>query len=712
MRPMPNLTVREALVTVGLLPGPGAAQGTERGAAGREGSFVEVLRRLNTEPSYQNLMDVLNFPIWGKSRKEEEDVRKALLEMADVTDEDLREALDSEPPSRKPLEVLLLERGLVDPKALEKVLQRQRGSGMELWRALVTYDVVRPQQLGQHLFQKQAQRRVRQVESRIVEMLDVMGVLATRKRGSGVAARPEQGPLQALLESGALLRDEVLAVLQPYQKLVLASVDLDKRPPLDVIFTLPVSLCRKLQVLPLEKQGQRMTVGLVDPRSSDQLPDLEQTSGCVLQPVLISKVVFEREMERLSHPPGEAPQRDLKGLILASRGAGALSQEGPSPAVQLTKSILEGALSARATDVHLEPQKGEMRVRFRIDGRLYDVMEVPRDLEPEVLARIKILADMDIAEKRRPQDGHFSIAFGGKDYNMRVSTLPTYTGEKLALRILDESNVIRGVSHLGMEDEDRLRFEELIRRPYGMILATGPIGSGKSTTLYSAMGVLNTSDSNIVTIEDPVEVQLQGVNQVQVDPDIGVTFASGLRAILRQDADILMVGEIRDPETARVAAWAAMTGQLVLCTLHTNDAISALTMLVNFGVERFVVAGAVAGVVAQRLVRRLCPDCKEPYAVPPALAAQLGLADEGPLQFYRPKGCNYCFQTGFHGRTGVHELLLISERLREMILERTSEVELRKAAMEEGMRTLRQNGLRKVLEGKTTLEEVMREIAM
>ena len=494
--------------------------------------------------------------------------------------------------------------------------------------------------------------------------------------------------------------------------MVFATVDPDQRPPLDVIFTLPVSLCLELQTLPLEKKGQRMTVGMVDPRRVDQLVELEEITGCKLSVVLIDRKDFEREMERLREPAREMLPRDLKGLVLASRSADTSSQEGSSPAVQLTKSLLEGALAARATDVHLEPQKGQMRVRFRIDGRLYDVMDVPRELEAELLARIKILADMDIAEKRRPQDGHFSIAFSGKDYNMRVSTLPTYNGEKLAVRILDESNVIRGMSHLGLEEEDRIRFEELLRRPSGMLLVTGPIGSGKSTTLYSALGVLNTSDSNIVTIEDPVEVQLQGVNQVQVEPDIGVTFASGLRAILRQDADILMVGEIRDPETARVASWAAMTGQLVLCTLHTNDAVSALTMLCNFGVERFVVSGAVTAVVAQRLVRRLCPDCKEAYPVPTALAAQLGIADEGPMQFYRPHGCNFCFQTGFHGRTGVLELLALSERLREMVLERASEVELRKAATEEGMKSLRQNGLRKVLDGKTTLEEVMREIAL
>jgi type IV pilus assembly protein PilB len=710
---MPNLTVREALATAGLLQDAAVPRGSasERPTA-REESFRDVLRRLNAGFSYQNLMDVMNFPIWGKSRQEQEDLRKTLLELDAVSDEDLREALDPEPASGKPLEALLVERGLVDLRTLEKAVQRQRGSGGELWRALVAQETLRLQPLGQHLLQKQAQNRLRQVEGRLVELLEVLGARSKKREAVRAAALASKRPLRELIESGELLRDEVLAVLQPYQNLILASVDPDRRPPLDVIFTLPVSVCRKLRVLPLDRQGQRMTVGLVDPHSVERLPELERASDCVLQAVLIGKAEFERELQRLSEPSGEAPRRDLKSLILASRGSGAASQDGSSPAVQLTKSLLEGALSARATDVHLEPQKSEMRVRFRIDGRLYDVMDVPRELEPEVLARIKILADMDIAEKRRPQDGHFSIAFGGKDYNMRVSTLPTYTGEKLALRILDESNVIRGVAHLGMEEEDRVRFEELIRRPYGMILVTGPIGSGKSTTLYSALGVLNTRDSNVVTIEDPVEYQLHGVNQVQVEPELGVTFASGLRAILRQDADILMVGEIRDPETARVAAWAAMTGQLVLCTLHTNDVLSALTMLGNFGVERFVVAGAVVGVGAQRLVRRLCPDCKEAYPVPAPVAAQLGLEPEGPLRFWRARGCNFCFQTGFHGRTGVHELLVLSDRLRQMILDRAPEPELRKAAMEEGMRTLRQNGLKKVLDGKTTLEEVMREIGL
>ena len=704
-----DLTVREALAVVDLIPGvdPRGAR-TSQGA--RSEGFVEVLRRLNAEFSYQGLMEVLNFPIWGRSRQEQDELRKALLELSDVTDEDLRRAMGAGAGPEPTLEKLLVVRGFTDTRALERAAQRRTGKDRSLWRELVSHEPVRLQEIGQLLFQTQAQKRVRQAEQRVLELLEVLGMIRPEKL-TGLAAEPGHVPLRGLIESGKPGRERVLAVLKPYEDMVLATIDPNRRPPLDVMFGLPASQIRELMTLPLEKDGQTMTVGLVDPRMVDRLPELEQSSGYALRPVLITRADFEREVARLIQPAEDAPRRDLKALILGFRGSGG-AHDNTNTAVQLAKSILEGALSARATDVHFEPQKTEMRTRFRIDGRLYDVMSLPKDMESEVLARLKILADMDIAERRRPQDGHFSIAFGGKDYNMRVSTLPTYVGEKLALRILDESNVIRGVRHLGLEEEDRIAFEELIHRPNGMLLVTGPIGSGKTTTLYSALGVLNTSESNIVTIEDPVEYQLQGVNQVQVEPELGVTFAGGLRAILRQDADILMVGEIRDPETARVAAWAAMTGQLVLCTLHTNDAIGALSMLANFGVERFVVAGAVVGVIAQRLVRQLCPDCKEPYPVAPALAAQLGFEGPGAVNFFRAKGCNFCFHTGFHGRIGVYELLVCNERMRELLLSGAHENELRRASAEDGRRTLRQNGLNKVLEGKTTLEEVMREIAL
>jgi type II secretory ATPase GspE/PulE/Tfp pilus assembly ATPase PilB-like protein len=630
-----------------------------------------------------------------------------------MADEDLLAALDTMPASGKDLQTLLLEHGLVDPRALERALQQHRSTGAPLWRVLVAQEAIPAQQLWQHLSRRQAQRRLQQAELRLLELLEILGpVTAGMLADLGGASAGSSGPLRRLIDSGVLSAEAIVEALRPYEALNLVTLDSERHLGPEVVFALPVSVIRQALVLPLEKQGQVMTIGLVDPRGTERIPELEQRTGFVLRPVLISRADFEREVARLAEPGQDAPRRDFREHLLASGGRSALVAPGVGSAVQLTKSIIEGGLAARAADVHLEPQKGDMRVRFRIDGRLYDVMTVPRPVEPEVLARIKILADMDIAEKRRPQDGHFSIAYGGKDYDLRVATLPTHTGEKLVLRILDESNVIRGIRHLGLDAEDAARFEELIRRPNGMLLVTGPIGSGKTTTLYSALGALNTSEANIVTIEDPVEYHLQGINQVQVDPDIGVTFASGLRAILRQDADVLMVGEIRDHETARVAAWAAMTGQLVLCTLHTNEALAALGMMANFAVERFVVAGAVIGVVAQRLVRRLCPDCREPYPVAPAVAAQLGLADEPLLTFHRAKGCNFCYHTGFHGRTGIFELLVLSDALREKIVNGASEAELRKAAAEEGMRTLKTNGLKKVLDGTTTLEEVIREIAV
>ena len=380
-------------------------------------------------------------------------------------------------------------------------------------------------------------------------------------------------------------------------------------------------------------------------------------------------------------------------------------------AVQIVNAIFAGAIQARATDIHIEPQVPRMRVRYRIDGMLFDALTVPQPLEMSIISRIKVLADMNITERRLPQDGRLSFRLDDQEYNMRVATIPTVYGEKLVLRLLIKSNVLTGLKQLGLGADDEQRLRSLIAKPQGMILVTGPIGSGKTTTLYAALNEVNILTNNIVTIEDPVEYQLTGINQVEVDTKIGLTFASGLRSILRQDADILMVGEIRDVETATVAVRAALTGQQLFSTLHTVDVPSAITTLGNFGIQPYLIASALSGVVAQRLVRRICPTCRQWYTPSPAVLHHLGLKPgQQEWQFAYGVGCEACYYTGYLGRTGLFEIMRVSETVRHMIIDRASEQALKVAATREGMHTLQQSGITKIMQGVTTPQEVMREV--
>ena len=405
--------------------------------------------------------------------------------------------------------------------------------------------------------------------------------------------------------------------------------------------------------------------------------------------------------------PGQAlvpqPRRDLARRII--------EVDETATTVQMVHTIFAGAIQARATDIHIEPQVPRMRVRYRIDGRLFDVLTVPQALETSIISRIKVLAEMNITERRLPQDGRLSFRLGEQEYNMRVATIPTVQGEKLVLRLLTKSNVLTGLKQLGLEPDDEQRLRSLIAKPQGMILATGPVGSGKTTTLYAALNEVNILTNNIVTIEDPVEYQLAGINQVEVDTKIGLTFASGLRSILSQDADILMVGEVRDVETATVAVCAALTGQQLFSTLHTVDAPSAITTLGNFGIQPYLIASALSGVVAQRLVRKVCPECRRWYTPSPAVLRQLGLVPgQQEWQFADGVGCEACYYTGYLGRTGLFEILRVSETLRHLITDRASEQEIQAAAVREGMHTLQQSGIAKIIQGTTTPPEVMREV--
>jgi len=384
------------------------------------------------------------------------------------------------------------------------------------------------------------------------------------------------------------------------------------------------------------------------------------------------------------------------------------SEEGP--VIKLVNLMLVQAIKDRASDIHIEPFEKQLRLRYRIDGVLYDSTAPPKSLQSAISSRIKIMAGLDIAERRLPQDGRFRIKLAGRDVDLRVSVLPTVHGEKIVMRVLDKGNLNTSLDSLGLDEDDLKKFKAAIDAPHGMILLTGPTGSGKTSTLYAVLTQLNTPDVNIVTVEDPVEYQMLGVNQVQVKPEIGLTFAGGLRSILRQDPDIVMVGEIRDSETADIAVKAALTGHLVLSTLHTNDAPGAVTRLVDMGIEPFLVSTSVLMVCAQRLVRKVCPHCKEPTQVPADLVERLGLAKDevASTTFFHGRGCQRCKDTGFLGRMGILEILPITTDLRELILHNTSAKALRDLALKEEMKTLAMAGLTKARAGLTSLDEVLR----
>ncbi len=406
-----------------------------------------------------------------------------------------------------------------------------------------------------------------------------------------------------------------------------------------------------------------------------------------------TEIVFKEEEE----------EEDSKRLEAISREA---------PIIQLVNMLIVQGVKDRASDIHIEPNEKGLLIRFRIDGMLHDIRTLPNTIKSAVISRIKILAKMDIAERRLPQDGRFQVKFGTREVDLRVSTIPTVLGEKAVLRLLDKSKGLIKLEQLGFIPEQLEEFKSIISKSYGIILLTGPTGSGKTTTLYAALNKVNSKDKNIITVEDPVEYKLARVNQIQIKPKINLTFANTLRSILRQDPDIIMVGEIRDSETAQIAVQASLTGHLVFSTLHTNDAASALTRLIDMDIETFLISSSVIGVIAQRLVRVICEKCKEEYIPGEDVLSGLNIKgnskDDGKVKLYRGTGCPSCKNTGYYGRTSIYELIVLDEEIRSLIISKTSSNVIKDAAIKKGMKTLKDSGLEKVMQGITTIEEVLR----
>ncbi len=498
-----------------------------------------------------------------------------------------------------------------------------------------------------------------------------------------------------------------------------------------VIKLVPAETAQKYQIIPLSRAGANLTIAMVDPTNVFAMDDIKFMTGYNVEPVVASETAImesiekyygsvhslqiKEEMDKLVETDEfgddvevleEGDEIDLQELEKSSEEA---------PVVKLCNLILTDALRRGASDIHIEPYEREFRVRFRIDGVLYVVMNPPMKLRDAMISRIKIMAKLDISEKRLPQDGRIKIRMNNqgklRELDYRVSTLPTLWGEKVVLRLLDKENLMLDMTKLGFEVESLKHFEEAIFKPWGMVLVTGPTGSGKTNTLYSAISQLNVPETNIMTAEDPVEFNLAGVNQVQMKESIGLNFAAALRSFLRQDPNIVLVGEIRDFETAEIAVKAALTGHLVLSTLHTNDAPSTVNRLMNMGIEPFLVATSVHLICAQRLVRRICKECKAPMEIPAQALIDAGYTPEEAkgVQPQKGRGCGTCNNTGYKGRVGLYEVFELSDEIRQLVLEGASSIELKQRATEEGMISLRQSGLQKVRDGMTTMEEVVRE---
>ncbi len=547
------------------------------------------------------------------------------------------------------------------------------------------------------------------------------------KKALALQKKTNQRLDRVLLELKFLTQKELLKVLS--EKLHIPFLDYlpDEEIDSEALSQIPISFLKRSKFLPLK--GER--IATCDPLDLSPLDDVRHLLDRTLKPVISSEEEILRGIERsygtrktesASQIIRELEETELRsGEAVVEKAEDLLDLASKPPIIKFVDSLILEALKKRASDIHIEPFKKELRIRYRVDGVLYDTLRNGHSHQPAIISRIKVMAGLNIAERRLPQDGRISIKMAGKDIDIRVSVVPISFGERVVMRLLDKSSMFFKLGNLGFSEENLEKFLKLIKSSHGILLNTGPTGSGKTTTLYSALDRINTPDKNIITVEDPIEYQLEGIGQIQVKPKIGLTFASGLRSIVRQDPDIMMVGEIRDFETAEIAIHAALTGHLVFSTLHTNDAAGAITRLLNMGVEPYLASSSVIGIIAQRLVRLICPQCKESYTPTPESLAEVrlkpsdlkGSAPEGTLPrregvLWRGKSCSACLNTGYWGRTGIFELLLIDDEIRDMITNKREANLIKQKAVSKGMTTLQQAGVEKVLSGITTLEEILR----
>lgn len=563
------------------------------------------------------------------------------------------------------------------------------------------------------------------LRDRLIEILEKSEVLKKEQLEKALSIQKDKGgSLGKILVEQGFMDHQDLMILVSHQ-LNIPPIDLSKyKINPEVIELIPERIARQYKLVPISKLGNTLTVAMSDPTNIIAMDDIKTLTNYTIDLVISTDADIENA---ISNYYGAGKEMDISRMIQEGEKIGEeievveeeekidiseiSAETKKAPIVKVVSMILNEALNKRASDIHIEPQEKSLRVRYRVDGNLQEALNIPKKNQNAIIARLKIMSTLDITETRLPQDGRFKIKFKDREVDFRVSVLPISFGNKIVLRALDRSSLSIGLDRLGFLPEPLANFKIALKRPYGMILITGPTGSGKSTTLYSILNQLNTPDKNIVTIEDPVEYQLEGITQVQVIPDIGLTFANGLKSLLRQSPDIVMVGEIRDFETADIAIKASLTGQLVLSTLHTNDAPSAITRLIDMGVEPFLIASSVIMTAAQRLCRKICPHCKEKYEIPKSVLERVGRDIEELAKkkaFYKGKGCRGCNNTGYFGRMGTLETFMIDDTVRDMIIQRKSADEIKRYAVSKGMKTLRENALKKFAQGLTSLEEVLR----
>lgn len=520
---------------------------------------------------------------------------------------------------------------------------------------------------------------------------------------------------KVLVKTGLIDEEDLVAFLSSkleLPRIELANYLIDSK----IIDLVPENLARKYELIPVLKIGSRLTCAMLDPWNIFALDEIRMKTNLTIEPAVATESEIKKAIDQYYGAKGSMEDLiksiDEKKLGIEETDIDPKKLKGivEEPIViKLVNLIIVKALEERASDIHIEPEESVLRTRFRVDGMLQETPSPPKHLQSAIISRIKIMAKLDIAERRKPQDGRFTIKMEGREIDVRVSCIPTIYGENVVLRLLDVATALLALKDMGFSKKVLQRYEKFIYRPHGIILVTGPTGSGKTTTLYASLDKINTVEKNIITIEDPVEYKLEGIRQIQINPKVDLTFANGLRSILRQDPDIIMVGEMRDFETAEIAIQAALTGHLVFSTLHTNDAPGAVTRMVDMGVEPFLVSSSVIGVLAQRLVRTICLDCKEEYEPSKEELMDIGLENQKTgMKFYRGKGCTKCRQTGYKGRIGIFELMLINDEMRNLIVGKTPTEKIRQKALTEGMISLQADGIEKIREGLTTVEEVLR----
>jgi general secretion pathway protein E len=554
-------------------------------------------------------------------------------------------------------------------------------------------------------------------EQAITELLIARGKLTANALARAERVRETNGGrLDQLLPKLGLIseRDLAEAIAEKADLPLVGAPDMPDKPLLED--KLSARFLREARILPLAERGDTLVLAMADPLDSYALEAIRLIAGCRIEPCIAIPADLERAIDRLygqdrslAGREGEAGGED-GDLELDVERLKDLASE--APVIRLVNRMIAKAVESRASDIHIEPFENGLRMRYRIDGVLREMDPPPAGLRAAVTSRIKIMAKLNIAERRLPQDGRIKLAIRGTPIDLRISTIPTLYGESVVMRVLDRTSVSLEFERLGIAGASLARYLEVLERPHGIFLVTGPTGSGKTTTLYASLVQLNSPEKKIITVEDPIEYELEGVNQIQVKPNIGLNFANVLRAILRQDPDTVLVGEIRDLETAQIAVQAALTGHLVLSTLHTNNAASSITRLLDMGLEDYLLTSTLNGVTAQRLVRTLCPDCRESYPALPELIAQLGLAErqraDGPITLYRAVGCEACNNTGYRGRSSILEVLPVTDSIRQLVLRRAEALEIHRVAVSEGMQTMYESGMDKALVGQTSVEEVLR----